>query len=259
MLWFSLAMAALASSTMASTRPKALVYRGPAACDGCPEAVAHLLKTSSSNFDVTYVGPEDTNITAEVLKSADIFAQPGGGGVSKTWPHMKPYRSLIRDFVDEGGVYLGFCLGAYFAGSPGYQLLPKGDNTNEECTQPGAEVKDLKNTIIQVDWHFSTGAKDGTTEKRWIFFQDGAVMEVGKNMTGVEVLGNYARNQDVAATLNPFGKGVVACTGPHPEATEDWCKLWVSDGIFVRSMLTKCCRYAVQTAQSGWHQFGYWV
>ena len=238
---------------MASSQLKALVYRGPAACDGCPESVAHLLKTSPSNFSVTYVGPKDTNITAEVLKNADVFAQPGGGGVSKTWPHMRPYRSLVRDFVEEGGVYLGFCLGAYFAGSPGYQLLPDSDSTNEECTQPGAEVKDRKNTIIQVDWHFSTGAKAGTTEKRWIFFQDGAVMQVGKNMTGVEVLGNYASNQDVAATLNPFGKGVVACTGPHPEATRDWCKILLSSMVSASDKLTGFRRYAVQTAQSRWY------
>ena len=138
---------------------------------------------------------------------------------------MKPYNDLIRSFVSDGGVYLGFCLGAYFAGTPGYNFLPKGDNTNEECIQPGAEVKNRKNTVIQVDWTFHTGAKAGTTEKRWIFFQDGAVMQVEKNMTGVEVLGRYASNQDIAATLSPFGEGVVACTGPHPEAQKDWCKI----------------------------------
>lgn len=137
---------------------------------------------------------------------------------------MNTYRSLIRDFVSDGGVYPGFCLGAYFSGTPGFDFLPDGDNTNDECTQPGAEVKDRKNTIIQVDWTFHTGPKAGTMEKRWIFFQDGAVMLVERNMTGVEVLGRYASNQDVAATLNRFGKGVVANVGPHPEATRSWCR-----------------------------------
>ena len=218
--WMSHALATLATTAMASSsaRPKALVYRGPAACDGCPESVAHLLRTSTSNFDVTYVGPNDNAITANILKGADVFAQPGGGGVSENWPHIKPYYSLIRNFVADGGLYLGFCLGAYFAGSPGYQLLPKGDNTNEECTQPGAQVTNRSNTMIQLDWTFHTGPKVGATEKRWAFFQDGAVMLLQKNMTGVEVLAKYASNQDLAATINSFGKGIVANTGAHVEA-----------------------------------------
>ena len=49
-------------------------------------------------------------------------------------------------------------------------------------------------------------------------------MLINKNSTGVEVLGNYASNGDVAATLNKFGKGIVANTGPHPEADITWCK-----------------------------------
>ena len=222
--WITLAFATLAATAMASnsSQPKALVYRGPAACDGCPESVAHLLKTSASNFDVTYVGPNDDTITADILKTATVFAQPGGGGVSENWPHMKPYSTLIRNFVSDGGIYMGFCLGAYFAGTPGYNFLPKGDNTNEESTQPGAQVTNQKNTIVQLDWTFHTGPKAGTTEKRWAFFQDGAVMLVQKNMTGVEVLARYASNQDIAATLNTFGKGIVASTGAHVEADKSW-------------------------------------
>lgn len=87
---------------------------------------------------------------------------------------MKPYKKAIQNFVSNGGRYLGFCLGAYFAGTPGFDFLPSGDNTNEECTQPGASVKNRSNTIIEVDWHFTTGAKAGETETRWMFFQDGA-------------------------------------------------------------------------------------
>jgi hypothetical protein len=60
---------------------KALIYRGPAACDGCPESVAALLKSSSSNFEVKYAGPnEEVDINAESLSDVDLFVQPGGGG-----------------------------------------------------------------------------------------------------------------------------------------------------------------------------------
>lgn len=60
---------------------KALIYRGPAACDGCPESVAALLQSSASNFDIEYAGPhEKIDINAESLSDVDLFVQPGGGG-----------------------------------------------------------------------------------------------------------------------------------------------------------------------------------
>lgn len=60
---------------------KALIYRGPAACDGCPESVAALLQSSSLKFEVEYAGPdEDIDIDADSLRDVDLFVQPGGGG-----------------------------------------------------------------------------------------------------------------------------------------------------------------------------------
>ena len=66
----------------ATSRPRAMVYRGPAACDDCPEAVGHLLETSPQNFEVIYAGPdEDVEVTAQSLRSVQLYAQPGGPGV----------------------------------------------------------------------------------------------------------------------------------------------------------------------------------
>ena len=76
-------MATLAVTTsVTAQRPRALVYRGPAACDGCPEAVGKLLESSPSKFQVTYAGPhEDIQISADTLSQADVYAHPGGGGM----------------------------------------------------------------------------------------------------------------------------------------------------------------------------------
>jgi hypothetical protein len=64
-----------------ATQPLALVYKGPAACKGCPEAVAGLLQSSTQNFTVTFVGPnEDVTISADALSKATVYAQPGGPG-----------------------------------------------------------------------------------------------------------------------------------------------------------------------------------
>jgi hypothetical protein len=77
-----LLIAAIVGKSFAA-QPQALVYRGPAACDGYPEAVAHFLRTSPSQFDVTFVGPnEDADITNQTLSQADAYCQPGRGGKS---------------------------------------------------------------------------------------------------------------------------------------------------------------------------------
>ena len=143
--------------------------------------------------------------------------------LSKTWPEMKPYATLIKEYVANGGRYMGFCLGAYMTGTPGYDMLPKGDQTYQEITQPGAQVKNTSNTIIQVDWHFTTGKLAGKTEERWMFYQDGPVMKLPNLTADSMILGRYASNQNIASSITPYGRGWVAAVGPHPEADKSWC------------------------------------
>lgn len=108
----------------------------------------------------------------------------------------------------------------------GYELLPKGTMAAEECERDGAQVKNRKDTVIQVNWTFSTGPDTGKESKRWLYFQDGPAMEFNGDVVtahGGKVLGTYSSNGDIAATVTPFGNGSVGVVGPHPEATKDWC------------------------------------
>lgn len=69
------------TGVLAAPPPKALVYRGPAVCEGCPESVADLLKDSPWNFTVSFAGPnEDIDVTEKSLKDVQVFAFPGGPG-----------------------------------------------------------------------------------------------------------------------------------------------------------------------------------
>lgn len=121
---------------------------------------------------------------------------------------------------------MGFCLGAYLAGnSPGFGLLPRGADTTDERSEPRAQVTSEKDTIIQVDWTFSSGH---TEKNRWVYFQDGAAITGLKKGLKSEghgrVIATYSKNGDVAASVTPYGRGWVGVVGPHPEATSDWCK-----------------------------------
>lgn len=179
---------------------------------GCAEAVAGLLGTSRWGFDVRYVGPrEELRLSADVLASAAIYAQPGGGGLKRAYRMMKGHRAEIRDYIASGGRYLGFCLGGYLAGAtPGFALLP-GD-TDQYITSPGATVRSERDTVVEVSW---------CGRRRCLYFQDGPVFEILPEVHGLNILARYP-NRTVAALAAPFGAGRVAVVGPHPEATTDW-------------------------------------
>ncbi|TWU74015.1 hypothetical protein ED733_000780 [Metarhizium rileyi] len=210
------------------SRPRALVYRGPASGEGLAEAVANLLESSPRNFEVQYAGPREAiNVSHESLSKVQLYAQPGGPDLEDAWSETKAFAPAIRSFVSNGGRYLGFCLGAYLAGhTPGFGLLPRGADTDAENDQRGAQVKTDADTIIQVDWKFATGAKAGqTVKKRWVYFQEGAVVKGLRESDSCIVLGRYSRGGRVAASLTKYGDGWVGLIGPHPEATLEWFAL----------------------------------
>ncbi|KAJ4005554.1 hypothetical protein NW752_002387 [Fusarium irregulare] len=210
-----------ALSSALSTRPKAVVYRGPASSPGCPEAIGALLESSPSHFKVIYAGPKEAvDVTDETLRDATIYAHGGGPNWEKAYRQTKRYEKSIQKFVRGGGHYLGFCLGAYLAGpNDGYNLLPDGLRTDQEITRRGAQVDDEDDTVIQVDWTFESGKVD---KNRWLYFQDGVVIKGFGAKTPGQVLGRYSSNGDVAASVTPYGKGWVGLVGPHPEADKTW-------------------------------------
>lgn len=194
---------------------RALVYRGRAACDGCPEALAGLLRSSAWGFDVQYVGEDEAlALSAETLSTAALYAQPGGGNsVKRAYRQMRRSAGPLREYVASGGRYLGVCMGGYLAGHwRGFRLLP--EDTDQFITSPGASVTTAADTLVDVDWR---------GRRHRMFFQDGPVFRLPPEMpAGVTVLARYASNREVAAMVAPFGRGRVGVCGPHPEATDEW-------------------------------------
>ncbi|MFI9366211.1 BPL-N domain-containing protein [Kitasatospora sp. NPDC053057] len=196
-------------------RPLALVYRGQAACDGCPEAAHDMLE--HDGFAVRYIGPdEQARFGPDALSGAALYVQPGGTNgqeVSTAWrllrgdPGFSP--ELVRSYVRGGGHYLGLCMGGYLAGQePGYGLLP-GDS-GQYISSQGATVTDDQDHLVDVAWR-------GQPQK--MYFQDGPYFDV--DGPGVEVLARYT-NDRAAAVVASYGAGRVAVSGPHPEAPSDW-------------------------------------
>lgn len=200
-----------------STRPRALVYRGPASAPGCPESVAELLASSPWKFDVAFTGPrERVQITPDTLRTAAVYAQPGGDDLDDAFRHLSRHTSDIQDYVRSGGRYLGFCLGGYLAGhTPGFDLFP-GD-ADQYIASESVEIPDTESTVVDIDWHDRRTA---------LYFQDGPYFWLDRHYrdyydNDAVILGRY-RNGEIAALAIDYGNGRVGVVGPHPEADETW-------------------------------------
>lgn len=190
------------------SRPLALVYRGPASTEGCPEAVAALL---SPQYRVAYIGPdEEYQLNADSLAKAVLYAQPGGGSLDPAWRKLRDHADDIRTYVRHGGNYLGFCLGGYLAGaSPGFDLLP-GD-TDRYVRSEGAHLRSTRDTVLAVTWR---GVRHD------LYFEDGPLFKL-KTGAPATILATYPTGA-VAAAVTPYGQGRVGVVGPHPEADRSW-------------------------------------
>jgi len=229
--------AARSPSEPSGRRPVALIYRGPAACDGCAETAANLLGRQRQDFVIRYIGSrEHVPFSAGTLARAQLYVQPGGNDdLDQAWrqllkePGFTP--GLIPDFVRGGGRYLGFCMGGYLSGrtdtgSGGFRLLP-GDS-GEYVGSAGADVKTLDDTLVQVTW-----LAGQLPRKRTMYFQDAPYFWLDGSLAArqARVLARY-RNQGtgkkIAMVIIAYGRGKVGASGPHPEATPDW---YVSNGL----------------------------
>ncbi|GAA1572318.1 BPL-N domain-containing protein [Dactylosporangium maewongense] len=197
---------------LSGDRPLALIYRGPAACAGCSEAVAALLRGAPSGFRTEFCGPgEQVALSADSLAGASVYAQPGGGDVRQAWRRMRGHAEEVRNFVHGGGNYLGFCLGAYLAAAdPGFGLLA-GVGVEGYIYSAEATVHDQDDTVVGVAWR---------GRRRHMFFQDGALFRP-KPGTPVTVLATYDTG-GAAAVVTGYGSGRVGLVGPHPEADRSW-------------------------------------
>ena len=160
-----------------------------------------MLKALSESFRVELLGPEDC--TYRKMRSLQIVAFPGGVGEADE--SSKIFHDAVADvrlFAYKGGVYLGICMGAYWAG-PGYFDLIPNLEIQQYIKSPGAEIKRSYATTAEVDWM-------GTREK--MFFWDGPVFnEVG------EVVARYKSGGVMALQHNNIG--LIGC---HPESQESW-------------------------------------
>jgi len=188
------------------------IYRGPATCEGCAEAVKDAIERLGSAYQVDFLGPDERlDVSSANLQRYEAYVQPGGGqDIPAALASLGKDRiAAIRAYVAQGGQYLGICMGAYLADADNLGLLDA--ELDSEVGRPGFPVTSIDDSVVLLRW--------GGREDQ-VFFQDGPYLPPGSG-DGFRVIASYG-NGDIAAARYRFGAGVVVLSGPHPEADESW-------------------------------------
>jgi hypothetical protein len=140
----------------------------------------------------------------------DIVAFPGGIGDSDSFYRLfRNNGDRVIDFVQQGGYYLGICMGAYWAGSHYFDILHDVDAA-QYIRRPGTDTRRPHAKGLDVTWR-------GRAEK--MFFYDGCAL-VG-NPKRFKTVATYA-NGDAMAIM----QGRIGLIGCHPESEKFWYDSW---------------------------------
>jgi glutamine amidotransferase-like uncharacterized protein len=146
------------------------------------------------------------DLEADFFNDVDIICFPGGLGDASSFEFLtKEHHERIRDFVAQGGGYLGVCMGAYWAGSEYFDLLTDVDAV-QYILRPGTDTHRPHAKNLDVVWK-------GQPEK--MFFYDGCAL-VGDE-TKFETVARYANGDPMAIIQNRVG--IIGC---HPESAPHW-------------------------------------
>jgi len=199
------------AATSAAIKPLALVWYGPGACKpSCAHDAASV--AMQAGFRVLKIYPGFKNY--ERFKEAKLWVQPGGKSTTSAQAMGPELMDQVRNFVHEGGGYVGFCAGAFIStaqigtsGQVGYGIVPGSTELYLKDDPPGH--------LIPI-----------TTEKgvRKIYYAGGPQLNITDaelNAAHGHVIATYADGKTAGVELE-YGKGHVAVVGFHPEASRWW-------------------------------------
>lgn len=198
--------------------------------DGSAKAPKTLMKflVPESGFQCTVVTPAE--IREGVLADYDVLIMPGGSGSKQSEMLEEKGRDVVREFVKEGGGYVGICAGSYLASSHYSWSLgiinakvwnrshwARGTGQVSMCLSP-AGCKLLENEGEELEVYYGQGPL--------------LVPDNKPDLPGYEVLATYTTEiakkgapegamVDTHAIIRTmYGQGRVICFSPHPEKSD---------------------------------------
>jgi len=183
-------------------KPKVALFLHQPKCS--VQSVNGIIQALSPNYDFKIFTRHD--LERDFFHDVACIAIPGGIGDSESWSYlMRDHKDRITDFVQEGGKYLGICMGAYWAGRHYFNMLKHVDAV-QYMTRPGTDTRRPHAKNIAVTWD--------NTPMNMIWY-DGCAL-VG-DQTKFQTIARYA-NGDAMAII----QGNLGLIGCHPESEKYW-------------------------------------
>jgi hypothetical protein len=141
----------------------------------------------------------------DFFDNVDMIAVPGGIGDASSFEKLfEENGDRIREFVNNGGRYLGICMGAYWAAKDYFDILDDRDCV-QYITRPGTDTRRPHAKALEVDWR---------GQKERMFFYDGCSI-IGNGL--LDVVATYANGDAMAGFQKRIG--LIGC---HPESEPHW-------------------------------------
>ncbi|KAJ3216848.1 biotin holocarboxylase synthetase [Dinochytrium kinnereticum] len=212
-----------------------LVYAGAGTSKGSVESTLKALrKTLSSSYDVIPV--DSTVLTKEPWQgTTSLLVVPGGRDLPYV-ENLSPDGTFkIKNWVKEGGNYLGICAGAYFGcskveferGRKDYEVIGSRDLCFVEAIAKGSSTLGFKyndettGSAISVSVDEFEGLSDSTMN---LYANGGPYFELpDENAAGLKVIARYSGGVvdeavgKIAIIEAAYGRGKAVLSGPHLE------------------------------------------
>jgi glutamine amidotransferase-like uncharacterized protein len=176
-------------------------------------------------YDVQRVNAQD--VRNGILVKFQLLCVPGGNMYNYAEDLTSPGVENIKNFVHQGGGYMGICGGAYFAGEKvfwqGNQLpMMSLGLFPGETRGPYEEIAPYPDSTMSLV--ITSGTSHPITEEypdsSWILYFWGPAL-LPDDTAEVAVLGQYAAIAQPAMLATVYGRGRVFLIGTHPEIEED--------------------------------------
>lgn len=143
----------------------------------------------------------------DFFDNVDMVCIPGGfGDASKFDMCFANNGNRIRRFVQDGGKYLGICMGGYWANHYYLDVLSNGVTTTQYIKRPNTDTRRPHAKHLEVDWN---------NQRERMYFYDG--FAVTGDETKFETVARYMNGDPMAVIQNNIG--LIAC---HLEAEQHW-------------------------------------
>jgi len=140
------------------------------------------------------------------FKHVDLVAVPGGFGDSDSYESLFRHNGeSVKEFVRNGGHYLGICMGAYWAGSHYLNML-EGVDAVQYLKRPGTDTRRPHAKSIAINWR---------NKPMNMFWYDGCALVGDTNK--FETVATYANGDAMSIIQNRIG--LIGC---HPESEKFW-------------------------------------